>query len=190
MEKTVSTHNVYFLTALAIFFLSLVAIAGYYYLRARRSSQGSWESLLKRLTAVDRDSVAEIALDLIDESGHPRREEDDSTLEPSQIWTLIGGLKGLEDLERNCGVLVDLAFYVQKWYPEALVVTEQLRLNAREIEWHVGRLKGAAHTGNLETSFPAYAQRAVATYYLMTRNVLALYEQGNLPGLADLQKAL
>lgn len=190
MEKMVSMHNVYFLIALTIFFLSLVTVAGYYYLRARRSSQGSWESLLRRLTVVDRDNVARIALDVIDESGHPRREEDDSALEPSQIWTLIGGLEGLEDLERNCDVLVDLAFYVQKWYPEALVVTEQLRLNAREIEWHVGRLKGAARTGNLEASFPDYAQRAIATYYLMTRHVLALYEQGHLPGLADLQKAL
>jgi hypothetical protein len=87
-------------------------------------------------------------------------------------------------------VLVELATYVQRWHPEALVVAEQLRLNAREIEWHVGRLKGAAKTGNLQTAFASYAQRAVATYYLMTRNVLDLYEQARFPELTQLRRAI
>jgi hypothetical protein len=99
-------------------------------------------------------------------------------------------LKGLEVLESNCAVLIDLAFYVQQRYPEALAVTEELRLAAREIAWHVERLRGAARTGKLESSFPMYAQRAVATYYLMTRRVLILYEQQRLPMLTDLQRAL
>jgi hypothetical protein len=182
-----------FLGGLAIFLVALVAIAAYYYfrhLRRQRFPYGNWESLLKRLTSVDRDSIALIALDLIDESGQRRTEEDDSSLEPSRIFTLIGGLEGLKVLEKNCAVLVDLAFYVQQWYPEALAVAEHLRLNAREIEWHIGRLKGAEQTGKLETAFADSAQRAVATYYMMTRQVLALYENGNLPGLEDLQRAL
>jgi hypothetical protein len=182
-----------FLSGLVIFVVTLVAIAAYYYfrhLRRQRFPYGEWDSLLRRLTPVDRDSIALIALDLIDESGQRRTEEGDSTLEPSRIFPLIGGLEGLKVLEKNCTVLVDLAFYVQQWYPEALVVAEHLRLNAREIEWHIGRLKGAAQTGKLETAFADSAQRAIATYYMMTRRVLALYENGNLPGLADLQRAL
>ena len=63
-------------------------------------------------------------------------------------------------------------------------------LYAREIEWHVGRLKGAAETGNLQSSFAAYAQRATVTYYIMTRHVLELYSQVGFPRLADLQQAL
>jgi hypothetical protein len=54
----------------------------------------------------------------------------------------------------------------------------------------VNRLKGAAQKGNLQVSFPFYAQHAVATYYLMTRRVLGLYEAGNFSMLAELQKAL
>lgn len=96
----------------------------------------------------------------------------------------------MEVLKANCEVLIDLAFYVQKWYPEALAVTEQLRLSAREIEWHVERLKGAERIGKLKSAFAMYAQPAVGTYYLMTRRLLALYEQGHLPMLADLQKSL
>jgi hypothetical protein len=99
-------------------------------------------------------------------------------------------LDGLEVLETNSEVLIDLAFYVQQWHPEALVIAERLRLDARELKWHVARLKGAARTGNLEISFPFYAQRAAVTYYLMTRRVLGLYEAGNFSMLADLQKAL
>ena len=85
---------------------------------------------------------------------------------------------------------VDLAFYVQQWYPEASVVAEQLRLNAREVAWHVSRLKGASKTGKLEIFFADYARPVVTTYYLMTQRVLALYERYNLPGLVDLQRAI
>jgi hypothetical protein len=99
-------------------------------------------------------------------------------------------MEGVEALEANSRVLIDLAFYLQQWYPEALVVAEQLRLSAREIEWQVGRLRGAAQTGKLESAFPMYAQRAAAAYYLMTQRLLDLYEQGNPPRLAALQKAL
>ena len=86
-------------------------------------------------------------------------------MEPEEIWRLLGGLKGLEALEKNSEMLIDLAFYVQQWYPEALAIAERLRLDARELKWHVARLKAAAQTGDLQVSFPFYAQRAVVTYY-------------------------
>lgn len=190
METIVNLQNICFLAALAIFLLALATVFTVYSRRARVTSQGTWNDLLKRLKLLDRDSIARIALDVIDESGLPREEQADFPLDPEEIWPLIGGLKGLEVLEHNCAVLIDMAFYVQKWHPEAVVVAEQLRLNAREIEWHLERLKGAAQTGNLKSAFPDYAQRAIATYYLMTRSVLALYEQGNLPEFAELQRAL
>jgi hypothetical protein len=183
-----STHPFYFVAAAGTFVTVLVAIAGYYYSRRPRSTQASWEDLLARLTWIDRNNIAQVALDLIDESGQPK--QDAANLEPSQIWKLIGGLEGLEILERNSAVLIDLAFYLQQWYPEALVIAERLRLDARELAWHVARLKGAAQKGNLQVSFPFYAQRAVAAYYLMTRRLLSLYEAGNFPMLADLQRAL
>jgi hypothetical protein len=189
----VTGRSIYFVVVLAVFLAALCSVGAYYYLRYRRSRRfpyGNWESLLKRLSIVDRDKIALIAQDQLDESGPWRIEEDDSELNATQIWSLIGGLKGLEVMERNCAVLVDLAIYVQQWYPEAVIVAEQLRLNAREIEWHVGRLRGAAQTGKLELFFADYAPRAITTYYLMTRRVLALYETCNLPGLVDLQRAL
>lgn len=189
----ITIRSIYFVVAFVAFLSVLLGVGAYYYIRYRRKQRypyGNFESLLKRLTAVDRDNVALIARDLVDESGHRRTDEDDLDLDPSQIYLLIGGLKGLQVLEKNCAVLVDLAFYVQQWYPEALALAEQLRVNAREIEWHVGRLKVAAETGKLESSFADNAQKAITTYYLMTRRVLALYEQLKVPGFIELQRAL
>jgi hypothetical protein len=179
-----------FLAAIVVFVATLTIVAAYYYRRASHTSARSWEQLLERLTLVDRDSVAQIALAYVDESGARRNDDGDAGLEPSQIWSLIGGLEGLEALESNCLVLIDMAFYVQRWYPEAIVFAEELRLNAREIEWHVERLRGAAKGGNLELSFADYAQPAIAKYYLMTRCVLLLYERGNFPMFTDLQGAI
>lgn len=182
--------NLYFVVFAALFLVALIVTAFRYSLRARRSAGETWDDILKRLTRIDRDSIAIIALDVIGESGDHQLQHESLPLDPSRIWTLLGGLEGLEVLEHNCHVLVDLASYIQRWHPEALVVAEQLRLNAREIEWHVGRLKGAAATGNLQSAFADYAQRATVTYYLMTKLVLELYDQVSFPQLAELQQAL
>src|SRR5580692_4326634 len=104
----VGSHAVLFLIAVTIFVASLIAIAARSYLRARNSSQKQWESLLKRLSFVDRSSIAEVALDFVDESGQQRKDEASGALDSTQIWKLVGGLKGLELLEANCAVLIDL----------------------------------------------------------------------------------
>lgn len=183
-------RTILFICAVSIFIVTLTAIASYYLRRARRSSKRDWEQLLHRLKNVDRNSIAEVALDIIDESGQRRSDEGSALLEPSEVWRLVGGLDGLEVLEANCAVLIDLVFYLQQWYPEALTAAEQLRLNAREIEWNIGRLRSAQKTGKLESVFVMYAQPAVATYYLMTQRVLAIYEQGRFAMLPDLRDAL
>lgn len=185
-----SIRTALFLTAIVFFVSVLGLVAAYYSRRARRTSTGSWKQLLGRLTAMDRDGVAQVALDYADESGKRRADDSYPELESPQIWRLIGGLEGLDALEKNTAVLVDLAFYIQQWYPEAVVLAEELRLNAREVQWHVERLRGAAQMGNIESSFAAYAQPAIAKYYFMTRQVLALYERGNLPMLIELQRAI
>lgn len=178
---------VYFFVTLSVFLVALLSLVVHYYLRRIRTEKnpyGSWEKLLGRLSAVNRDNIAFIASFVVDE------DENDTNLDEAQIWSMVGGIKGLEALERNCAVLVDLVFYVQQWYPEALAIAEQLRMNAREIEWHIGRLKSAAKVGRTERAFPEHAEKVVVIYYTMTRRVLALYEEWNLPGLVELQRAL
>jgi hypothetical protein len=186
----VNLPDPYFVAAIGVFLSLLLLTAGYSWVRGRQSGEAEWEELFAKLTWIDRNNIAEVALDLVDESGQPKLTEDEAGLEPDRLWNLIGGLEGLEVLERNSDVLIELAFYVQKWYPEALPVAERLRLDARELKWHVARLRGAARKGDLQVSFPFYAQRAVVRYYLMTRRVLSLYEAGNFSKLALLQRTL
>jgi hypothetical protein len=180
----------FFFIAMIVLVASMAAVAFWYTRKAHRRETATWESLVARLEPIDRRAVAVIALDLFDESGARRSGEDADSLDPSEVWDMIGGLSGLEVMERNCRVLIDIAAHVQRWYPEAVVVAEQLRLNAREVQFHLGRLKGAARTGNLHSAFADYAQRAVATYYRMTRSVLALCEHAHAPGLATLQQTI
>lgn len=180
--------NLYFVVFAVLFLVALATALTYYLIRARRSADTSWEDLLHRLKLLDRDAIATVALDGM---ADPENSQNESFgLDPTVIWNLLGGLEGLEVIQQNCQVLVELATYVQRWYPEAVMVAEQLRLNAREIEWHVGRLQGAAKTGNLKTSFATYAQPAVVSYYRMTRNVLALYEAAGFSRMAELQAAI
>jgi hypothetical protein len=173
-----------FIFAVAIFLVSLVSIAVYFLLRARRASRTTWKILMSRLKQIDRDKLATVALDLLEEG------EAESQLDPELIFEMVGGLDGLDALAQNCDVLIDIAAYVQRWYPEGLEISEELRLNSREIKWHIGRLRGAMQTGHLREQFPMYAQRAVATYYLMTRSLLMLYEGAKIPGFAELQRAI
>jgi hypothetical protein len=188
VEKNLS--NLYFTIFVFIFLVVLALVFVRHLRRLRRASNADWEQLLGRLERVDRDKIAAIAQDALGEDptdggGDPHLELDGDT-----IAAMVGGLEGLEILERNCRVLIDLAAYVQRWYPEAVIVAEQLRLNARELEWHVSRLKGAAQTGKLQTAFGDYAQRAVVIYYLMTRHVLELYSRTTMAGMVELQAAI
>jgi len=180
----------WFFIAMIVLVAGMVAAAFWYIRKARRRDAATWDSLIARLEPIDRRAVAAIALDLFDESGTRRSGTEADLLDPSEVWDMIGGLTGLEAMDRNCAVLIDIAAHVQRWYPEAVVVAEQLRLNAREVQFHLGRLKGAVRTGNLHTAFADYAQRAVATYYRMTRSVLALCEHAEAPGRAALEQAI
>ena len=180
-------HTMYFLGLVGIFLIFILGYAAYFYARYRRREMypyGRWEDLLKRLGPLDYDKLALIAR----ESGIACDREEDA--EAEKIWKLLGGMHGLEVMEKNCEVLVDLVFYVQQWYPEALLIAEQLRLNAREVEWHIGRLRASVKAGKRRSAASEYVQQAVAIYFQMTQEVLSLYEQANVPGLAELQRAL
>ncbi len=180
----------YFILATVIVSVALVTIVGYYLLKIRASRASNWEDLLGRLLSVDRNGLERVALDAIEPSGQRRTDEKARELEFDQIWDLLGGLDGVERLEKNSRVLIDMAAYLQRWYPEAVATAEDLRLKARELEWQVGRLRLAAENDGLRYYFASYGQNAAVTYYLMVRCLLAAYEQSRLPMFAHLQSTL
>ncbi len=189
----ITIRVLYFVITLALFTTVLLAVGLYYFSQAQKRKKypyGKWEDILMRLSIVDRDSIEMIARDFTVGSGRAGPQAIGPDLDPFEIWDVVGGLRGLEELEKNCEALVDLVFYVQQWYPEALLLAEQMRQSTREIQWHIARLKSAEKAGHLKDWFPEAAQFVVVQYLSMTRKVLALYQQGEYPGLAELQRAL
>lgn len=179
-----------FLLVAGAVFAVLVAVTVYYTWRRLQTAKRSWEQLMARLITVDRDGIAAVALDAIEPSGRRRTDELARELKPEQIWKLLGGLDGVNVLEKNSHVLIEIAMHLQKWYPEAAATAEELRLQAKELEWHVDRLRMAADKGHLEFHFASYAQNATIDYYLMTQRLLALCRKSNVPMFGDLDKAL
>jgi len=185
------THSsVYFLAGSIMLVFALSAVTLHYFSRAHRATGSSWEDLVRRLQPIDPAKVAEIALDLIEEPVPSNGELSRSGFDTTRIREMIGGLDGLEVLKNNSETLIDMAAHLQHWYPEAIKVAEELRLDTRELEWHINRLREAAKNGNLEVSFPFYAQHAVAIYYRMCRELLSFCEQADPSMFAALKRAI
>lgn len=185
-----SGDMLYFVGAGAALFTALVVLVIIYSRRIRRVRAGTWEELLRRLIIIDRYGVERIAKGSLDVDGRDREGQPRRRLEADEIWQLVGGLRGLEALLHNSRVLVDIAAYLQAWYPEARAAAEELRQSAREIEWHVTRLQEGEKNGSLDSWFAAYARQSIATYYLMTRRLLSLCQSGNAELFSDLQRAI
>ena len=156
-----------------------------------RREESSWDDLLARLAPVGRAGIQEVAVAFLDPTGSELDSRQvDRRLDPRDIWDFLGGIEGLKTMRRNAEVLVDLASYVSRWNPEALVVAEQLRLDANEIKIAISRIEKAGRRGRLEASFSVQASRAAAAYYLMTQRVYALYEISQSGLLAELKAAI
>jgi hypothetical protein len=197
----ITPRSLYFFVALFSFLISIVGIGTYYYVNNRRRRlypYGNWDELIERIVPIDHQSLERIAATSAAAADFPvagnfapgphLQPAYVEPADPEAIWQTLGGMPGIDVMEKNCAVLVDLVFYVQQWYPEALLIAEQLRLNAREVEWHIGRIRAAAKSGRPPAT--EYLQQAAAIYYRMACEVLNLYEQAHLPGLADLQRAI
>lgn len=168
--------------ATSVLFFLIAAGLLYRAVRKELTSRSSdLKKLVARLDQVNKENVTLIATDLL---------EGRDQIAPEALYGMLGGLNGMIQLEENCKVLIELATYVQRSEPSAVVVAEELRLAAREMQWHVGRLRGAAAAGHLRSTFPDNAQQAVRVYYGMTRLVLELCERENFAGNSVLRHAL
>ena len=179
-----------FLLATGVIFSGLLGAIAYYLWRRAQSSKRDWEQLMGRLILVDQKGIDRVALDTIEPSGRRRTDELARELTADQIWQMLGGLDGVEILEKNSHVLVEMAMHLQRWYPEAAVAAEDLRLQAKELQWHVERLRMAADKGHLEFHFASYAQNATVDYYLMTQRLVAFAETKPLPPYAKVGRIL
>ena len=150
---------------------------------AARFSSGSWEELVARLSPLDSEGITAIALEYL----HPTKSQ--LGMEPSEMWTVIGGTEGLARMRANADILLALANYAQRWnFHEGVIVAERMRHDGLALKrastritlgltWGIGMARGAF-----------YVHEAASSYYLMRQRLLALYETshaGRYPMLAQ-----
>lgn len=174
----------------AIVFAVLLFFAVRYARKLRKSGNSTWEDLMQSIVPVDRHAIETVALDAVEPSGEPRSEGYPRELGRQDIWNLLGGMEGINRIESNSHVLIEMAAYLQRWHPEAAEAAEELRLEARRLEWHVGRLRAAESNHCLELHFHSYGQNAAVSYYLMLQRVLDLYQHSQKALFGDVQRAL
>jgi hypothetical protein len=164
----------------------LVLLTGgliYTQISARRLRSTTWEDLVSRMQPMHARGLEIVALDNLQPKANQLQ------LEPEHIWGLIGGTEGLRRMRENADTLIALAAYVQRWnFEEGVIVTERMRHDAVQLKRAIFRLRFEMMVRRSQIRAPFYIHQAAASYYLMTRRLMALYETshaGLLPRLAE-----
>jgi hypothetical protein len=158
--------------------------------RLRTSHRRTWEELISKLVSTNCQDIETVALDAVEPSGERRSDALRRELGRKQIWDLLGGMEGIRRMENNSRVLVEIAAYLERWHPEAADAAEEIRLEARSLDWQTRWLHEAEKNGCLELHFHSYGQNAAISYYAMARKTMALFQESEASLLGDLQRAL
>lgn len=149
---------------------------------ANRRRSATWEDLVARMEPMHARGLELVALDNLQPQANQLR------LEPEHLWGLIGGKEGLRRMRKNADLLIALAAYVQRWnFEEGVIVAERMRHDAIQLKRAIFRIRIEMALRRTQLRTPFYIHQAAASYYLMTKRLLALYEtshSGLLPKLA------
>lgn len=156
-------------------------------LSALRVDRRSWQDLVSQLKRIEFDRVSSVARDYLD----PR--EGQISLEPTDMWLMLGGREGLRRMRDNAQLMLLLAAHAQRWnFDEGVIVTERIRRDALQLRRAVRHIEFALafHTvmRRSSTFIPFHLHEAASAYYLMRQRLLALYQTshaGLYPRLAE-----
>ena len=169
-----------------ILFAAMILLVGFAFVRTRlkvsKLSRLSWDDLLAKLEPVPVDGIATVARDYL----QPTKGQ--ISIQPNQMWALIGGADGLRRMYANAGILIALAGYAQRWNPEeSVIVWERMRRDGMALRRATVKLSIGMMLGHKAALGPFRVQEAASAYYLMSQRLLALYESshaGRYPALA------
>lgn len=165
----------------------LIAAAIRAQLSAIRVDRRSWQDLVSQLKKIEFERVTSVARDYLE----PR--EGQITLEPTDMWLMLGGREGLRRMRENAKLMILLAAHAQQWnFDEGVIVTERMRRDAVRLQSAIRHIE-VALTFHLVlrrsvTLIPFYLHEAASSYYLMRQRLLALYQTshaGLYPQLAE-----
>ena len=157
--------------ALGVFGLVAVAALIYAQVRSRKLLSMDWQTLVTSIEPMHMRGLEMVALD------HLQPEKNQLRLEPDEIWGLVGGKEGLRRMEHNADLMIALAVYVRNWnHDQAIVVAERIRHDSIQLKRAVRRVRWNMHMRRGQLRIPFYVHQAAASYYLMSRRLLSLYE--------------
>ena len=142
---------------------------------AIRVDQRSWQDLVSQLRRIEFERVTSVARDYLE----PR--EGQISLEPTDMWLMLGGRDGLRRMRENAKLMLLIAAHAQQWnFDEGVIVTERMRRDAVRLHSAIRRIE-LALTFHLvmrrsSTLIPFYLHEAASSYYLMRQRLLALYQ--------------
>ena len=102
--------------------LGYVLYAGF---KRRLLLSQSWGSILGRAECVDVEGIQRVAECYLNPNRNQLR------IETDEMWRLLGGLEGINRLQKNADAMLDLAIYAQRWNDtEGPVIAEMIRRDA------------------------------------------------------------
>lgn len=154
---------------------------------AIRVDRRSWQDLVSQIKRIEFQRVTCVARDYLD----PK--EGQISLEPTDMWLMLGGRDGLHRMRDNAQLMLLLAAHAQQWnFDEGVIVTERMRRDALRLRRSVRRIEIAltfhALLRRSATVIPFHLHEAASSYYLMRQRLLALYQTshaGLYPRLAE-----
>ena len=169
--------------------LSGMLVVGFVQLRwvfaRRRLLSRSWEEVLEAVEHVDFTGVRTVA------QCYLQPDKDQLRVEPDEMWALLGGLEGINRMQKNASAMLDLAVYAERWNDtEGPIIAEMIRRDAARLQSAVTRIQLTFFLGFGFVKTPFHVQEAAATYYLMRSRLLGLYENGHAALVPRLAEAL
>jgi hypothetical protein len=160
-----------YLLALISIMLPLLVLQVRWAYRRRKLMAGSWDTVLDRIKPVNLDGLRTIA------ECYLQPDKNQLSIEPSEMWAIVGGLQGISQLQANAAAMLDLAVFAERWDDaHGRVVSEMIRRDAVRLNKAVRRIELTYFFRLRFFRAPFYIQEAAASYYLIRSRLLGLYE--------------
>jgi hypothetical protein len=142
---------------------------------------------VSQLKRIEFERVTSVARDYLEPKGGQ------ISLEPTDMWLMLGGREGLRRMRDNARLMLVLAAHAQRWnFDEGVIVTERMRRDAIRLRASIRRIEFALtfhiFLRRSATLIPFHLHEAASSYYLMRQRLLALYQTshaGLYPVLAE-----
>lgn len=167
--------------------VTLVVLGRIYYQHrlARRLDQCDWNDLCGKIEEIPLRALAQVGQEYLNPRPHQ------IATEPWDIWIGLGGLEGIRRMRRNARVLIALAAYAERWnLTESVIVRERMRRDALHLQIAALQISARLFLGIGRIRFAFYLQESAASYHLMTKRLLALYQTSNSALYLQLASAL